>query len=272
MHLPIIGLQHFNVVVYDYDLTLSHLKNVFGAHLNYELEPAYVSEGVKAGLITIGPVIFELVGAAPQSKNAFRRKLDRSGPGYIGIEFNVDNLDQAREAAKYNNIRVKYDPGAFFVTNPRDCFGFTIEFFAGEWFKKPADPRMIPVAPRDYWANEHPLGILGLYGFTVGVHDREAAAARWTAVSGAKRLHDEGGGEPLWLSAGDTRLGLVDTSNDEQILAARLEVRDIEQTRRALAAKGLKLEEIRKGLMAAPGSENHGIRIEFVETTASAAN
>ena len=224
---------------------------------------------MKACLITIGPVIFELVGAAPHSKNAFRRKLDRSGPGYIGIEFSVDNLDQAREAAKQNEIRVKYDAGPFFVTDPRDCFGFAIEYFAGEWFNRPPDPRMIPVAPRDYWANEHPLGIVGLYGFTVAVHDREAAAARWTAVSGARRLNDGADGEPLWLSAADTRLGLVDTSNDEQVLAARLEVRDIEQTSRALAAKGLKLEEIRKGLMVAPASENHGVRIEFVETTAS---
>jgi hypothetical protein len=270
MHLPIIGLQHFNVVVDDYGLTLTHLKDVFGAHVNYELEPAYLSDGVNAGLITIGPVIFELVGAALHSKNAFRRKLDRSGPGYIGIEFSVGDLDQAREAAKHNEMRVKYDAGHFFVTDPRDCFGFTIECYAGDWFNNPPASSMIPVAPRSYWANEHPLGIIGLYGFTVGVHDREAAAARWTAVSGASRLDDGADGEPLWLSAGDTRLGLVDTSNGEQILAARLEVRDIEQTRRALAAKGLKLEEIRKGLMAAPAPENHGVRIEFVETTASA--
>ena len=34
MHLPMNGLQHFNVVVDDYRLTLTHLKDVFGAHLN----------------------------------------------------------------------------------------------------------------------------------------------------------------------------------------------------------------------------------------------
>ena len=272
MHLPIVSLQHFNIVVDDYSVAVEHLQDVFGAHVNYQLDPAHLSEGVKAGLITIGPVIFQFMGAAPHSKNAFRRKLDRSGPGYIGIEFEVGNLDQAREAAKQNDIRVKYDRGAFFVTDPRDCFGFAVECYAGEWFNNPPDPRMTPVAPKSYWANEHPLGIVGLYGFTVAVQDREAAAARWTAVSGAERLGDGADGEPLWMSAADTRLGLVDTSDGEQILAARLEVRDIGQTSRALAAKGLKLEEIRKGLMAAPAAENHGVRIEFVETTAPAVS
>jgi hypothetical protein len=268
MQLQLLSLQHFNVLVEDYGATLAHMRDVFGAQLNYELEPRYLSEGVQACLMTLGPVIFELVGAAPGSKNAFRRKLDKDGPGYIGIEFEVRDLAAAREAARQNGIRVKYDPGTFFVTDPRDTFGLTIECFDRNWHVDPPDPRMVPVAPRDYWTNEHPLGITGLYGFTVEVADRQAAAARWREVAGADIVEESDAGEPLWLSAADTQAGLVNAPRDggrERILAARFTVRDIDQTTSALASKGLKLEEDRNGLMVASAAKNRGVRLEFIE-------
>ena len=265
MDLKLRSFQHFNCIVEDYEASLSHLKRVFDAEINYVLRPEYLSEGVHACLLTIGPVNFEVVGAAPGSKNAFRRRLDTKGPGYMGIEFDVGDLEVARKAVQSHGIRIKYDPKRFFVTDSRDTFGLTIEGYDRNWYRAPPDPTMIPVGSVDHWLKK-PLGVTGLHSFSVAVKDRAAAAARWLDVTGLDHepLKDADGA--LWLPAADTRMALVDAAGKaEHIAAVRLTVNDIDMSARELAGKGLAVSKKHDGVLVVSSAANHGLRLEFVQ-------
>jgi hypothetical protein len=202
-----------------------------------------------------------------------RRLFERVGPGYIGVEFFVDDLAAARQAIVDHGIRMKYDTGAFFVAKPEDVFGLAIECYDADWYgAELPDPAMVPVAPRQYWEHDHPLGIVGIDCFTVAVRNRHAAASRWQQLTGCAVLPSDGSFKSL--RAANTELRFVEVGEDpdvenliagsgERIHSVTLAVRDLEQAHLALRNSGIEAFRSVDGLVVVPAHANQGVRMEF---------
>lgn len=288
MHIDLRTIEHINFVVDDYSAAQHHLFTKFGAQLNWDLEIPNRPDDVRAGLISLGPQLFEIFGPEHDSQNGIGKIYRAQGPGFIGIEWGVgEDLQAAKDALKEHGVRLRYEPkkkyypGTWFVSEPDDLFGLALECYIGTWYTDQLPPDMKGVEPQPYWRDEHPLGIHGLRNFTVAVNDVDAAAARWQGVTGAAEVECGPGSHSgvRYFQAANTKMGLVGASPDngvgdylsrrgESIYSVTYTVENAERVAEHLAAESVPVERVSDTVTVVPAETNHGIRLEFVSAGA----
>ena len=85
--LDCLHMNHINFVIEDYDESIAHLTDLYGAQFNLDLG----GEHWHACLITIGGVMFELFSPTVYLLHA------RMGPHYVGIEYQVSDVDRRQD-------------------------------------------------------------------------------------------------------------------------------------------------------------------------------
>lgn len=159
-----VQMQHINIVTRDFDATMSHFQTVLGAQFVYDMPgPQW-----HAVLVDAGGVIFELFVPEHFLVNG------RYGPHYVGIEYQVRNLDATRQNLLGRGVGMIRDIGIAFHTEPDACLGIAFEFYDHSFHDEPFD-WIEPLRPAGYWRHEHPIGYTGLKRYSVAVNDHEAA-------------------------------------------------------------------------------------------------
>jgi hypothetical protein len=174
-----IRLSHMNLVMEDFDASVNHLRDFYGAEFLLDLP----GPNWHACLMEIGGVILELFVPPAFLLHS------RHGPHYLGVEYQAD-IDAAREAVATHGIRIMRDLGVAFHTHPADCFGVDYEFYVGSFHKNDPPHLTQTIKPAEYWRDEHPLGLAGIKGYTHAVSDIEAASRFLRSFLAAKLSYE----------------------------------------------------------------------------------
>ncbi|HEY7106271.1 MAG TPA: VOC family protein [Acidimicrobiia bacterium] len=265
-----IRVNHINVVLEDYETMVEHYQRLFRGEIVMDLPQTTWH----ACIMDVGRVLFELF--AP---NEFFLHT-RYGPHYIGIEFQVEDLDLAREVIASRGIRVARELGQALHSNPADCHGVSLELFGG-YFHDNEDLLHVPMKPSEYWRDEHPLGLTGLQACTVAVTDLARAVDDFRAVFDCEVAYEAArpavGGTAVGLRLADTLLELMAPTGDgplrqhllqhsEGIRSTVFRVRDREQATRYFRDHGVDLVPgAAPDTVAIPPEQNLGVIFEFSE-------
>lgn len=265
-------VNHLNCVVADFDESVAHYKSVFGAEYLMNVP----GEDARACLLQIGRVIFELFAPRMWLLNS------RYGAHYLGIEFQVEDMDVARAALAERNIRIARDIAVAVHCHPADCYGASLEFWANEFHTMEyelLDGKQMQSA--EFWRDEHPLGLTGLKGVTWAVHDIAGARAFLESLFGAQLAYEtvrpQLAARATGLQIADTVIELLSPTGPGELMAhlARygdgirstiLAAKDIGQVRDYLAARGVPLGQgTAEGALSVPADANCGMIFEFSE-------
>jgi hypothetical protein len=264
-----IRVNHINLVLEDYEKVVDHLDKVFDGRIILDMP----KDLWHANLTDVGRVILEVFAPADFFLHT------RYGPHYIGIEYQVEDLEAAREVCASRGIRVARELGAAFHSNPADCHGVSLEMYEGYFHD--SDRLHAPMRSADWWRDEHPLGLDGLRAVTVAVNDMEEGLADFQAIFHNEVLYDEArpadGARAVGLHIADAVLELVAPQGDgplrdhliahsEGIRSTVFGVRDLDQARRHLSGHGIDLVPgSADGRWAIPPEQNLGVIFEFTE-------
>jgi catechol 2,3-dioxygenase-like lactoylglutathione lyase family enzyme len=266
-------MNHINAMVEDFDASVEHLVDLYGAQFNLDLPGAHWH----ACLVTIGGVMFEVFAPTEYLLNA------RLGPHYVGVEYQVPSVDDAREEFTSRGMRVIRELGSAFHIHPAEAFGVAWEMFDRS-FHDPDDPPVPyvePLKPSAYWRNEHPIGYLGLKRLSIAVSDPTVALEFFQDLLGARVLYESDRpsavARAVGLTLGDTTVELLTPvgSGPIELYLARFgdgirstvfAVHDIGRTRRYFAERGTPLHpgDAPDSLAVAP-EWNLGLLFEFSE-------
>jgi hypothetical protein len=266
-------MNHLNVVVEGFDANVAHFRELYGAQFLYDLP----RDEWHAGFIAIGGVIFELI--APHDDFLHMR----FGPYYLGIEYQVPNLDEARRAVQARGMRiVRERPGGYFHTHPADGFGIAFEFYEGSFHDEPYPvPYLEPIKPIGYWRDEHPLGCLGLKRYGVAVSDIGAARDFFQDLTNATVLYEMQcptvGAQAVGLGLADTVMELLTPIHKgpveahlarygDGIRSCVFRVKDLPVAESYLRQGGIELHDgDAPGSLAVAPADNCGLLFEFSE-------
>jgi hypothetical protein len=262
--------NHINAVLEDYDAMVDHYQRQFDGTNVLDLPQT----AWHACLMDVGRVIFELFAPSEFFLHT------RYGPHYIGIEYQVEDLDAAREVLARRGIRVARELGVALHSHPADCHGVSLELFGG-YFHDNDDILTAPMRSAEYWRDEHPLGLIGLQGATVAVTDLAKAVEDFRAVFQCDVVFEEArpsvAGTAVGLRFADAVLELVAPDGEgplqqhllrhgEGIRSTVFGVRDLEQARACLRDRGFALVPgTAPGTLAIPAEQNLGVIFEFAE-------
>src|SRR4051794_16460316 len=175
-------MNHINAVVSDFDESVQHFRKVYGCQFSLDLP----SPDWHACLITIGNVIFELF--APYEAAADYTLFSRS-PGFIGLEYQVRDVDEARAVVESREMRIVRDLGHTIHTHPADGFGVSFEFFNESFHDEGWITYLEPLKPLTYWRDVHPLGCTGLKRIAIAVEDAASAGSFLQQFAGARKAY-----------------------------------------------------------------------------------
>jgi catechol 2,3-dioxygenase-like lactoylglutathione lyase family enzyme len=267
-----VHMNHINFVVEDYDKSVDHLTRLYGAQFNLDLP----GDHWHACLITVGGVMFELFAPTVYLLHA------RMGPHYVGIEYQVTDVDAARSEVLQRGMRVIRELNVAIHVHPAEAFGVAWEFF-GRSFQDRENPPVDypePIWSADRFA-EHPIGYTGLKRYSVVVTDLDAAVEFSQSFLGASVVYRDDrtaiAAEVVGLSLGDTVLELLTPTGvgpietfqaryGDGIRSTVFAVRDLQQTKRYLAEQGVGLRAgDAPGSVAVAPEDNMGLIFEFSE-------
>jgi hypothetical protein len=268
-----LSMNHINAVVDDYDGSVARFAELYGAQVVMDMPR---DEWHACLIVFGGAVIFELFVPHDDLLHA------RFGPHYVGIEYQVADVEAARQAITARGGRVVRDIGVAFHTHPADCHGVAWEFYAHDFHTVP--PPIVylePIRPVSYWADEHPLGCTGLKRYSLAVEDLGAARGFLEGVFNGAPVYDEDrpavGGVAHGVALAGTVVELMAPTGDgvlsrhlarwgDGIRSTVFQVKDLGAARAYLAAKGVELVPgDGPGTLAIPPEDNCGIRFEFCE-------
>jgi catechol 2,3-dioxygenase-like lactoylglutathione lyase family enzyme len=179
--LDCLHMNHINAMVEDFDKSVDHLRELYGAQFNLDLP----GDHWHACLITIGGVMFEVFAPSEYLLNA------RFGPHYVGIEYQVPDADEARTEVLARGMRVIRELGVAIHVHPAEAFGVAWEFFGRSFHDDPPPVEYVePLKSAGYW-REHPLGYTGLKRYGVAVSDLTAAREFFEDFLGATVRYEE---------------------------------------------------------------------------------
>ena len=263
-------VNHMNAVVQDFDTAIAHVEQAYSAEFMVDMP----QKEFHACLFEIGQVIFELFVPWDYLVTA------RLGPHYVGLEWQAD-MDDVRAALADHGVRTVRDIGLALHTHPDDCFGVAHEFYAGEFVSRDWPLLGGRIKPAEYWANEHPLGLTGLKGYTQVVEDIAGASAFYQSFLAAEPLFEESrpaiAGRAVELKVADAVVELLMPTGPgwlaqrlrrqgQGILSTVFGVRDLAAARNYFVAKGVPLVAgTAEANLAVPPEANHGIMFEFAE-------
>jgi catechol 2,3-dioxygenase-like lactoylglutathione lyase family enzyme len=211
--------------------------------------------------------------------------VSRFGPHWVGIEYQVPDVDAARRVVLDRGIRIVRDIGGAFHTHPHDTFGVAFELFAGNFH----DPSLWeamgagwiePLRPLEYWRDEHPLGCTGLERVSIVVRDRDPAIACFTELLGAVPVYADVprvASIATGLRLADTVVELLSPTGPgpvqdhlgrygEGIRATVLRVADAARARSHLVGAGAVVEPgDAHDAFAISAADTCGVRFEFAE-------
>jgi len=265
-------MNHINAMVEDYEKSVGHLCDLFGAQFNRDLP----GDHWHACLITIGGVMFELFAPLEYLLHA------RLGPHYVGVEYQVADVDQARIETQARDMRVIRELGVAIHVHPAEAFGVAWEFFGRSFHDDPpAVPYVQPLKSAEYWRDEHPLGCTGLKRYSVAVSDLESATRFLEDFLGATQIYEEPrpavAAQAVGFTLADTVAELISPIGagpierflaryGDGIRSTVFAVRDLDQANRYFAERGVVLHpgDAPDSVAIAP-QETAGLLFEFSE-------
>jgi catechol 2,3-dioxygenase-like lactoylglutathione lyase family enzyme len=269
--LECIHMNHINAMVEDFDKSVDHLGDLFGAHLDLDLP----GEHWHACLITIGGVMFEIFAPSEYLLNA------RFGPHYVGIEYQVPDADEARAEVLARGMRVIRELGVAIHVHPAEAFGVAWEFFGRSFHDDPPPVQYIePLKSAEHWL-QHPVGYTGLKRYGVAVSDLESATQFFEDFLGGSVIYEEArpavGARAVGFDLGDTVVELMSpiasgpierylARYGDGIRSTVFAVRDLDQARSYFTERGVVLHpgDAPDTVAIAP-EDNLGLLFEFSE-------
>jgi hypothetical protein len=264
-----VRVNHMNVVLENFDASVAHFQKVYGAEFVVDIPHA----SMHACLVETGRVIFELF-----FPNEFLLA-SRYGPHYLGVEYQAD-MEVVREAVAERGMRIVRDIDVALHTHPADGFGMSFEFYSGYFHDMDWPLLGGPIKKADYWL-EQPLGLTGQKGYTLAVHDLDAASAFLQSFVGAEPVYEtarpNAGAHAIGLKVGDAVIEVIAPTGDglirdhlfkhgQGIRSTLFGVRDLDQARRHLSTQGVEMiQGVAQDTLAVPAEANIGLIFEFSE-------
>lgn len=176
-------MNHLNAVVETYEQSVSRFEDLYGAQVIMDMP----REEWHACLIVFGgAVIFELFAPHDALLHA------RFGPHYIGVEYQVTDVEAARRAITARGGRVLRELGVAFHAHPAECHGVAWEFYGQSFHAVPPPVEYLePIRPISYWSDEHPVGCVGLKRYSLAVEDLGDARDFLEGVVNGSTLYEE---------------------------------------------------------------------------------
>lgn len=265
-----VRLNHLNVVLEDFDLSVAHFQDGYDAEFILD----YPTSVWHAGLVSVAHMLFEFF-VPPQFLLSAKY-----GPHYLGLEYQAD-MAQVRASIDEHGIRIARDIGVAVHTHPEDTFGVSYEFWDGYFHDSEWPMLGGKIRQLREWRDEHALGLTGFHGYSHAVRDIHGAHRFLESFLGAKSVgearHEAVAAHGVGLHIANSIVELMAPERDgdvaqflgrwgEGIRSAIFTVRDIEQTRNHLSAKGFPLVPgFAPGSIAVPASANLGLMFEFIQ-------
>jgi catechol 2,3-dioxygenase-like lactoylglutathione lyase family enzyme len=260
-------VNHMNAVLPDFDASVDHFRKLYDAEFVVDIP----QREFHACLIEMGRVLFELFVPHDQLVIA------RYGPHYVGIEYEAD-MDEVREAIAARGIRIIRDIGIALHTHPADCFGVSFEF-TDQYFHDRDWPLLGgPMKSAEYWRH-HPLGLTGLKGNAVAVHEIDAAREFFQSFLAAEVVYEEPrpavAARAVGLRVADAVIELITPAGEgalqrhlhrfgDGIRSTVFRVGDIERAKRYFAERRINLlPGDAPNTWAIPPDDNLGLIFEF---------
>jgi catechol 2,3-dioxygenase-like lactoylglutathione lyase family enzyme len=279
--LALTKLVHVNQVVDDFDAARAFYARVFGAR---EYWSGYdEAERRDASLFVVGDLCIELF--APRDPDSLLgASLQRFGNSWHSLEWQVPDLESAREALTARGVRIPtYRPGQFLMTHPADCHGLLIELTPLEMA---GDPRIEAGWTAAPWRDEHPLGITGPHSVSVAVRDLDAATAWLTGLVGTgpryRQPRTEIDADAVGIPVAGSVVELVQARSatgpvadyvqryGQRLRSIELGVLDVDRAGEHLAGCGLRVVPgSRPGAIAVAEADDWGVRWEFAAAPAA---
>jgi catechol 2,3-dioxygenase-like lactoylglutathione lyase family enzyme len=281
--LQLLHMTHLNALVDGYEDTIEHFTKIFGGQVNMRIPGAPDDpDDTDACVFTIGYVIFEFFAPRRRGDKGQGRLLGRFDDHYLGIEFQVPDVSEARSRCEELDIRIINDRGHMFFTYPGSCLGLSWELWEGNFYESlgPDSPQG-PLHPRSYWRDEHPLGLDGLKRVSVAVNDLDAATERFSLVTGATPMNREPRPRAAAVGSefqvGDTVVELMAPTGPgpvasfldrygEHMRSTVFRATDLARVEKHLSDQGLSVVPgDRDDTLAIPPEQNHNLLFEFSE-------
>jgi catechol 2,3-dioxygenase-like lactoylglutathione lyase family enzyme len=266
-------MNHINIVVDDYDDSVERFTDLYGAQVIMDMP----RQDWHACLMVFGgAVIFELFAPHDTLLHA------RFGPHYVGVEYQVTDVDTAREAILARGGRVLRELDVAFHAHPAEGHGVAWEFY-GESFHDVPPPNefLEPIRPSTFWRDEHPLRSVGLKRYSLAVEDIEAARRFLEEVVNGTFLYEQDrpavGAKAVGMALADTVIELLAPTEDgvisrhvarwgDGIRSAVFQVKDLEVAIDHFKGKGVDLlPGDGPDTLAIRPQDNCGILFEFCE-------
>jgi hypothetical protein len=228
-----------------------------------------------AMLVVLGRVLFEVFTPHAWLLNA------RYGAHHLGMEFQVADMAEARQALAERGVRILRDLDVAVHTHPADSYGMSFEFFGDNFHDREMPSFLEQMKPAEYWRDEHPLGVTGLKAFRLAVDDAPAVSSFLQDFVRAEPAYDEDrpaiGARALGLSLAGTTAEVLGATGDgmiadhvrrygDGIRSTVFEVADLGRVERHFGEHGIALQPgVAPGSLAVPAELNRGVIFEFAE-------
>ncbi len=261
-------MNHINAAIDDYDQTVAHMADLYGAQLIADMPRAEWH----ACLLAISGVIFEFFAPPDDLLHA------RFGPHYVGVEYQTTDVSLAREVSADRGVRIVRELGPAFHVHPLDALGISFEFFDRSFHDDPPPMTYLePLRPAGD-GRDHPCGITGLARYSTVVGDMDAAVEFLTQYVDGTVVYQTArpavAGRAVGLRLGDTVIEVLaptgpgpierHVARGEGIRAVVFEVEDLDRTREYLVARGVDVTAgDAEDTLAVPSPHNRGLAFEF---------
>jgi hypothetical protein len=269
------AMNHVNAVIDDFDETVGLFTELYGAQFLIDMP----RDEWHACLIAIGRVIFQVFSPHDTLLHA------RFGPHYVGIEYTVPDVDEARKATNARGIRIARELGPAFHIHPLDAYGVSFEFYDHDFHAVPSPvPYDEPIHPIEFWRDNHPMGITGLERYRMVVSDLDGAKhfmgdyVDGTVIYEVERKAPKA--RAVGLQLGDTVVELLSPTEDgplarflarngDGIRSVVFGVTDVDKARSHLTSHGVELlpGDDEESFAVRP-ADNLGLLFEFTEHVA----
>jgi hypothetical protein len=265
-------LNHVNIVPDDYDQAVEHFMDFYGGRFLLDVP---VGGEHRACLIEIGRMIIEIF--TPSFGMLLKQM---PGAGILGVEYQAD-IEQVRETIAELGMPIAMDHGEVLHVHADDCLGVSVEFYALPFVGEGRVEAVPPLESQAYWRDEHPLGLTGLMGYTLAVHDATAAGHFLKRFLSAETIYEEArpvqGGHAVGLKIADCIVELLAPTGPgtiashleqagEGIFSVVFAASDMDRVRSYHSERSVELMDgLAPGRLGVPPSINHGIFVEFTE-------
>ena len=124
-----VRVDHISIVVEDFDAAYDFYANTLGLEV-LKVEDSEL-HGVKAAFLRVGDMMIEII--RPLGEGAIADFLEKRGPGFHHVAFEVEDLPKALEDVAGNGLRVLGPPkpgihgGRISFLHPKDTQGTMVE-------------------------------------------------------------------------------------------------------------------------------------------------